>query len=73
MDDAALVRESLHQIRNQLSLITGHTSLIKDSQNLSEQERQDLHAILNATFSISHQLRVLEAACVTRPTASPDQ
>jgi hypothetical protein len=28
---------------------------------------------LNATFSISHQLRVLEAACVTRSTASPDQ
>ena len=73
MDDAALIRESLHHIRNQLSLITGYASLVKDSQNITDQERHDLHAILNATFSIGHHLRVVESACTSGPPANHGQ
>ena len=61
MNDSVVIRESLHHIRNQLSLITGYSSLMKESRNLSDREREDIQSITTAAFVIRDHLIIIES------------
>lgn len=70
MNDSVTIRESLHHIRNQLSLITGYSSLIKESRNLTDKERGDVESITTAAFVIRDHLIVIESLVATDPPPS---
>jgi len=71
MNDLVAIRESLHHIRNQLSLITGYSSLMKESPNLSDRERKDIQSITTAAFVIRDHLMTIESLCATDAPPSP--
>ena len=65
MNDSVTIRESLHHIRNQLGLITDYSSLIKESRNLTDHEREDIRSITAAAFVIRDHLIIIESLCAT--------
>jgi hypothetical protein len=69
MNNTALPPDSpqdlVHSINNQLSLLSGHLSLLHLSKSLSEDDQHTATVMSRAIFVISEQVRLLAQMAIT--------
>lgn len=63
-----------HEIFNQLALISGHTSLLQTSPNLTTNEQQATETVMQAVYVIKERVRLLvDLANTAASTAKSNQ